>query len=49
MTQTLAPALKRESPWRRNAAEFFASRTAVFGLVVTVLLFLAAALVTCSP
>ncbi|OZI75124.1 ABC transporter permease [Bordetella genomosp. 12] len=44
MSQTLAHALKRESPWRRNAAEFFASKTAVFGLAVTVLLFLAAAL-----
>lgn len=44
MSQALAPALKRESPWRRHAAEFFASRTAVLGLAATVLLILAAAL-----
>lgn len=38
MSQTL----KRESPWRRNAAEFFASKTATLGLIVSVLLALAA-------
>ena len=39
-----APALRRESPWRRVAANFLASRTAVFGLAVLVLLVLAALL-----
>ncbi|QUN29873.1 ABC transporter permease [Cupriavidus sp. KK10] len=33
-----APALRREAPWRRVVADFLASRTAVFGLVVLVLL-----------
>ncbi len=39
-----APALRREAPWRRVAADFLASRTAVFGLVVLVLLVLTALL-----
>ncbi|WP_171514504.1 ABC transporter permease [Cupriavidus necator] len=39
-----APALRRESPWRSVAADFLASRTAVFGLGVLVLLVLAALL-----
>ncbi|UIF87529.1 ABC transporter permease [Cupriavidus sp. UYPR2.512] len=39
-----APALRRESPWRRLVADFLASRTAVFGLAVLVLLVLAALL-----
>jgi peptide/nickel transport system permease protein len=38
------PALRREAPWRRVAADFLASRTAVFGLVVLVLLVLTALL-----
>jgi peptide/nickel transport system permease protein len=42
--QTQAPALRRESPWRRNLAEFLSSKTAVVGLTVSVLLILAAAL-----
>jgi len=33
-----APTLRREAPWRRVVADFLASRTAVFGLVVLVLL-----------
>ncbi len=37
-------ALKHESPWRRNAVEFFASKTAVLGLGVAVLLIAAALL-----
>ncbi|MHA7598411.1 ABC transporter permease [Alicycliphilus sp. T452] len=37
-------ALKHESPWRRNAGEFFASKTAVLGLGVAVLLIAAALL-----
>ncbi|WYX30861.1 ABC transporter permease [Achromobacter denitrificans] len=43
-TQPQAPALRRESPWRRNLAEFLSSKTAVLGLAVSVLLILAAAL-----
>ena len=44
-TPATAPAaLRRESPWRRNVAEFMSSRTAVFGLIVAVLLILAALL-----
>ncbi|MGN6661071.1 MAG: ABC transporter permease, partial [Achromobacter mucicolens] len=39
-----APALRRESPWRRNLAEFMSSKTAVLGLVVATLLILAAVL-----
>ncbi len=39
-----APALRRESPWRRNLQEFLSSKTAVLGLALTVLLVLAAAL-----
>ncbi|CAN7321655.1 putative D,D-dipeptide transport system permease protein DdpC [compost metagenome] len=39
-----APALRCEAPWRRVAADFLASRTAVFGLVVLVLLVLTALL-----
>ncbi|AEI76953.1 D,D-dipeptide transport system permease protein DdpC [Cupriavidus necator N-1] len=39
-----APALRREAPWRRVVADFLASRTAVFGLVVLVLLVLTALL-----
>ncbi|AQV93843.1 peptide ABC transporter permease [Cupriavidus necator] len=39
-----APALRREAPWRRVAADFLASRTAVFGLAVLVLLVLTALL-----
>ncbi|RDK09932.1 ABC transporter permease [Cupriavidus lacunae] len=39
-----APALRREAPWRRVAADFLASRTAVFGLVVLALLVLTALL-----
>lgn len=39
-----APALKRESPWRRNLLEFLSSKTAVFGLVIATLLILAAIL-----
>nr|WP_313036909.1 ABC transporter permease [Achromobacter ruhlandii] len=42
--QTAAPALKRESPWRRNLLEFLSSKTAVFGLVIATLLILAAIL-----
>lgn len=38
------PTLRREAPWRRVAADFLASRTAVFGLVVLVLLVLTALL-----
>src|SRR5881396_2491270 len=38
------PAWRRESPWRRLAADFFASRTAVFGLAALVVLVLAALL-----
>lgn len=38
------PALRREAPWRRVAADFLASRTAVFGVVVLVLLVLTALL-----
>ncbi|AZY48936.1 ABC transporter permease [Bordetella avium] len=44
MSLTTTPALKRESPWQRHVAEFFASKTAVVGLVVSVLLVLAAIL-----
>ncbi|KAG0919700.1 hypothetical protein G6F31_021011 [Rhizopus arrhizus] len=29
-TPTPAPALRRESPWRRNLTEFLSSKTAVF-------------------
>ena len=36
------PALRRESPWRRNLTEFLSSKTAVFGLVIATLLILAA-------
>lgn len=36
------PALRRESPWRRNLTEFMSSKTAVFGLVIATLLILAA-------
>jgi len=36
--------LKYESPWRRNASEFFASKTAVLGLAIALLLILAALL-----
>ena len=43
-TPTPTPALRRESPWRRNLAEFLSSKTAVVGLVVSLLLILAAAL-----
>ncbi|MDM9558716.1 ABC transporter permease [Bordetella petrii] len=41
---TVAIPLRRESPWRRNLAEFFASRVAVLGLAVSAVLILAAAL-----
>jgi len=41
---TAPTTLRHESPWRRNAAEFFASSTAVLGLTVALLLMLAAAL-----
>jgi peptide/nickel transport system permease protein len=41
-TPTPAPALRRESPWRRNLTEFLSSKTAVFGLVIATLLILAA-------
>lgn len=40
----IAPALKRESPWRRQAAEFCASKTALAGLAVSLALILAAIL-----
>lgn len=43
-TSTPTPALRRESPWRRNLLEFLSSRTAVFGLVIATLLILAAVL-----
>ncbi|MBR8655928.1 ABC transporter permease [Achromobacter sp. Marseille-Q0513] len=43
-TPTPTPALRRESPWRRNLAEFLSSKTAVVGLAVSLLLILAAAL-----
>ncbi|MGE8681027.1 MAG: ABC transporter permease, partial [Achromobacter marplatensis] len=43
-TPTPAPALRRESPWRRNLTEFLSSKTAVFGLVIATLLILAAIL-----
>lgn len=41
-TPTPAPALRRESPWRRNLTEFLSSKTAVVGLVIATLLILAA-------
>ncbi|EJO28605.1 ABC transporter permease [Achromobacter marplatensis] len=41
-TPTPAPALRRESPWRRNLTEFLSSKTAVFGLIIATLLILAA-------
>ena len=41
-TPAAPQALRRESPWRRMAADFFASRTAVFGLVLLGILVLAA-------
>ncbi|OZI36038.1 peptide ABC transporter permease [Bordetella genomosp. 1] len=44
-TPAAAPVeLRRESPWRRNVAEFMRSRTAVVGLIVALLLILAALL-----
>ncbi|ARP86615.1 ABC transporter permease [Bordetella genomosp. 9] len=43
-SRTLASPLRRESPWRRHVAEFFASKTAVAGLAVAVALILAAVL-----
>ena len=43
-TPTPTPALRRESPWRRNLLEFLSSKTAVFGLVIATLLILAAVL-----
>ncbi|CAM4017061.1 ABC-type dipeptide/oligopeptide/nickel transport system, permease component [Bordetella tumbae] len=43
MSTAIAP-LRQESPWRRNLAEFFSSKIAVFGLVVATLLILAAIL-----
>lgn len=42
VSPTQAPALRRESPWRRNLTEFLSSKTAVFGLAVATLLILAA-------
>ncbi|MGE8319900.1 MAG: ABC transporter permease [Comamonas sp.] len=39
-----AVTLQHESPWRRNASEFFASKTAVLGLAIALLLILAALL-----
>lgn len=39
---TMATPLRRESPWRRNVAEFFGSKVAVLGLVVSTILILAA-------
>src|SRR5690606_16255903 len=36
--------LRQESPWRRQAAEFFASKTAVLGLAIATLLILSAVL-----
>lgn len=42
MSTVNSPSLQRESPWRRNVAEFFGSKIAVFGLSVAVILVLAA-------
>ncbi|GAB2465463.1 ABC transporter permease [Comamonas humi] len=39
-----AVTLQHESPWRRHASEFFASKTAVLGLAIALLLILAALL-----
>lgn len=39
---TAAAPLRQESPWRRNVAEFFSSKIAVFGLVISTILILAA-------
>ena len=41
-THTHATPPRQESPWRQHARDFFASRLAVFGLVVAALLILAA-------
>ena len=37
-----APAPRKQSPWRRVAADFLASKSAIFGLAVVVLLMAAA-------
>ena len=41
-THATPPPPRQESPWRQHARDFFASRLAVFGLVVAALLILAA-------